>query len=158
MLGQARLGHLEVVRCLLDTGATADGPSFPHWTPLEAAVEGGHSSVVNLLLEHGADPDPPGINGSPLVNAFHHPTIIRALAERGANINATDSFGSTALINAASEGELESVKTLLELGADPTRIDEEGASAWGCAIEEEYPEIAKLFPVKARSPNRDSND
>ncbi len=51
----SEMGHVEVVRILIERGADIEmSPSFPGSTPLCAASEEGHIEVVNLLLNKGA--------------------------------------------------------------------------------------------------------
>ena len=57
----ARGGHTEVVRLLLDRGASTEGKMSAtedgYWdrTPLHCAAEEGHINVVRLLLDRGAN-------------------------------------------------------------------------------------------------------
>jgi ankyrin repeat protein len=56
----AGLGHLEVVRLLLERGADPNLPeegNAPHGRALYSAVYGRHFDVARLLLEHGANPN-----------------------------------------------------------------------------------------------------
>jgi predicted transcriptional regulator len=55
---------------------------------------------------------------------FH--TIIKELIKKGAEINAKDSFGRSALLHAIDNDQLDLVKTLLEKGADPNHKDNAG--------------------------------
>lgn len=55
--------------------------------------------------------------------------LIRLLGASGADLNLPDSRGSTAFINAARNGEVESAIALLELGADVNRQDRTRSSA-----------------------------
>ena len=149
-------GHLHIVEQLLAAGAEVNGPTHPEATPLAAAAECGQAAVALYLLERGADPDPEDWRGTPLVLAAATgcAKLVRALVSRGANVNyAIPDNGTTALIFAAAEGDKEAVAVLLECGADAMLIDSDGASAWGCAEENGYPEVAALFPVEARKPN-----
>ncbi|WP_162271344.1 ankyrin repeat domain-containing protein [Luteitalea pratensis] len=54
----AQLGHVDVVRVLLDAGEDPDRYNPPqahsHSTPLHQAVAGGHLDMVRLLVERGA--------------------------------------------------------------------------------------------------------
>ena len=47
-------GHLDVVRLLLENGATVDSRADDGWTSLMAASQNGHLDVVRLLLENSA--------------------------------------------------------------------------------------------------------
>lgn len=47
--------------------------------------------------------------------------VVRRLLESGAPVDSIDSDGDTALKGAATTGELEAVRVLIELGADPNR-------------------------------------
>jgi hypothetical protein len=57
----AQLGHLEIVRLLLDAGEQPDRYNPPgfhaHSTPLHQAIIAGHDAVVHLLIERGAGLD-----------------------------------------------------------------------------------------------------
>ena len=45
-------------------------------------------------------------------------TTVRLLIQNGASVNAQDAMGNTALMYAVQKGSIETVKTLLEHGAD----------------------------------------
>lgn len=47
-------GHLDVAKCLLDSGAVLD-VSEPERNPLFAGIYGGHVEIVKLFLERGID-------------------------------------------------------------------------------------------------------
>ena len=53
----ARYGRLEIVRHLLERGASVDGQGGDGYTPLILACAGRHRDVVELLLYKGADVD-----------------------------------------------------------------------------------------------------
>lgn len=71
----------------------------------------------------------------------------RALLKNGANINARDNFGRTALHWAAECGETECVKLLLEDGAEIEAVDDYGrnAAAHAALFRLPIPEITKLL-------------
>lgn len=53
----AKDGSAEIVRLLLNAGASSNAETFREWTPLRASASGGHAEVVQMLLEAGADPN-----------------------------------------------------------------------------------------------------
>jgi ankyrin repeat protein len=54
----------------------------------------------------------------PLAAAKGYTDVVKLLLERGANIEAMDNHGNTALFSAAALGRTEVVKLLLEKGAE----------------------------------------
>ena len=60
--------------------------------------------------------------------------IVKSLLEAGANPNAEDKDGDTALIEAAKKCKTEVVKLLLEAGADIEAKDKEGKTALMWAV------------------------
>jgi len=111
----------DLARQLIDAGADVNQWDIFGETPLFTAVDlrnridGGRASIdppnkttglaiVKLLVERGADPN---------MQLFFKPANVRGTA-------ATSTRGSTPLIRAANNGDLEVVKFLLEHGADAT--------------------------------------
>jgi ankyrin repeat protein len=109
----------DLAKQLIDAGADVDQWDIYGEAPLFTAVgnhskiDGGRASidplnqtkgvdVVRMLLEHGANPN---------MQLFFRPANVRG---------ATNTRGSTPLIRAANNGELELVQLLLEHGADAT--------------------------------------
>src|SRR5258708_11509735 len=94
-------------------------------TPLEKAAQAGDLAEVQRLLASGADPnDRGGVFGSPLNAAAlrnHNAEVIRALITAGANPNGRRDEGNTCwsspLWNAASMGDVENTRTLVDSGA-----------------------------------------
>lgn len=48
------LGHVGVVKVLLQQGALINTPGYENDSPLHDAVRNSHAAVARLLLEHGA--------------------------------------------------------------------------------------------------------
>jgi ankyrin repeat protein len=109
----------DLAKKLVDAGADVNQWDIYGETPLYVAIgmstriDGGHASidapnqtkgndVIRMLLEHGANPN---------IQLFFRPANVRG---------STNTRGSTPLIRAANNGELELVKLLLEHGADAT--------------------------------------
>ncbi len=77
------------------------------------------------------------------------PAIMRMLLGAGADIDAKDNGGLTALIGAAWNGYLPAVETLLEAGADVNVRDNDGYTALRKAKKQGHKEIVKLLKKAA---------
>jgi hypothetical protein len=75
--------------------------------------------------------------------------LVKQLLAKGANINATDEEGRTALIWAAIAGDVPTVKVLLDHGADLTIKDKGGKTALQAATEKKHQEVVALIKAKA---------
>ncbi|KAL9596235.1 MAG: hypothetical protein Q9219_005946 [cf. Caloplaca sp. 3 TL-2023] len=125
----ARLGHLDMMRILLDNSAYVDGRRLAtksnKYTPLMAAVKIGNLEILKLLLEHGANPNIHIWGLSALTEAARegHLEIIKVLLDNGAHVSGGEAtstmphYGSTALYEAARRGKTHAVKLLIDRGA-----------------------------------------
>ena len=125
----ARLGAL-VAR----DPACAETPAADGMAPLHLAAYFRQPEAARLLLELGADPDLESSNPARL-RALHaaaaagHGGILRLLLERGAEVDAAQHGGWTALMSCAKRGDVELVTLLLDHGADPARQADSGETA-----------------------------
>lgn len=127
----AREGHPELVTFLVERGADPDVGDRGGRTPLMEAVSGVSPEtreerfrVAQVLLAAGALPDQPdrGSRRSALHAAAGpqgDPGFVGLLLDHGARVDLADSQGETPLHQAVSAGSLESVRLLLDAGADP---------------------------------------
>lgn len=109
------------------------------FTPLHLAAFFSHPAAVDWLLDHGADPSAEARNGSglrPLHSALAGKDeraafqITAALLVRGAEVDARQNGGYTALHAAAKRGSGTLVELLLGAGADATlRTDQDQSAA-----------------------------
>ena len=117
------MGHVDVVRVLLEAGADIDKAKDNGATPLSIASWMGHVNVVKVLLEAGADINKAMDTGAtPLYIASEkgHVDVVKVLLEAGADINKAKDNGDTPLSIAFRKGHVDVVK-VLEAGADPTK-------------------------------------
>ena len=145
LLYSARKGDTNNVRCLLDAGVNANDAA-KGWTPLMVAAQNGHTDIVQSLLDKGANVNAAtkcvsialltrhlrrlraGIRQlcgasecftTALMTASQsgHIDAVRLLLEKGADVNAVDERGETALNRAKSYKHTEIVKLLRAAGA-----------------------------------------
>lgn len=120
----AKKGQLETVKVLLKNGANRNAINFLGRTPLFWASNELQKNVVEELLKNGADPNIASFNGFPPLTAnTSDPDITRMLIMHGALINHQTQQGNTALHFAVEKGQLETVKVLLDAGANPKAIN-----------------------------------
>jgi uncharacterized protein len=83
---------------------------------------------------------------------------VTGLLEKGANPNALDSMGRTALMTSAIAGNIEIVRLLLERGADVNTPNAQGGTALVGAIVNSRPEIFHLLLAKRAAVDGYSNN
>jgi ankyrin repeat protein len=111
-------GHLELARLLLDKGAD---PRQPDDAPLKTAISKRHLPTTELLIARGASID--GSTGLAAAAQAKDLALVQFLLDKGANVNAYETAGQTALFYAASQGDAEMVRALIRRGAD---VDKRG--------------------------------
>lgn len=135
----------EVVDLLLSRGAD---PNLPNGAPLGLAANKRNREMIRLLLEHGASA---GKEHALRLMALHGDVeAVRLLLDHGADVNdPTVTNGWTALKEAAWGEEvgkqLRVIQLLLERGADPTVIDDQGWTAAQWAEHRGKPALAKVL-------------
>ncbi|OOG65427.1 hypothetical protein B0E46_03520 [Rhodanobacter sp. B04] len=130
-------GHREIAASLLAAGADAAQSASSGVTPLAAAVAARREALVELLLEHHVAADqrlPNEATALMVATAMGYPEIAERLLDAGADVNAVDANGRSALHAAAQFGfeHNDSLRArrlfdgLLKRGADINRADSEG--------------------------------
>ncbi|ERF74980.1 hypothetical protein EPUS_08521 [Endocarpon pusillum Z07020] len=113
-----------IVNILLEKGASAQGVTVicGYW--------GLSPETVKLLLERGADLKATDMRWNKPALTWHaevgSPATLEVLLQHGASVHHQDVQGSSALHYASANARTESVKLLLEAGADPNVQDLEG--------------------------------
>lgn len=132
----AAVGDVRRLRALLDADpAQAAAFSVDGWTPLHLAAFFGRGEAVRLLLERGAAAS--ARSGNPMANTPLHAAMagrldldgVRALLDGGAETDARQHGGFTALHAAAMHGDAATARLLLEHGADPALPADDGRTA-----------------------------
>ena len=127
--------------------------------PLLIALAGKEPAIAMLLLEKGADAKVELVMNEMRVPALilavkcGDPALVAKLIERGADPAATDSYGNTALTQAAYEGRAEIIKVLLANGVSPDQLDGQHRSALLWAIKTTNISLVKLLLAHGASPN-----
>ncbi|EHK47127.1 hypothetical protein TRIATDRAFT_217580 [Trichoderma atroviride IMI 206040] len=157
----ARNGHLNLVRLLLESGSEVNGAGFHQATPLHSAAEAKQTEIAKLLLQYGANVIATDSDG--------HPPLFFAL--RRNDINMAHLFIAAApdqikqagkyykwlpLHFTAHFGIVESMRLLLDCGADPDLVSDLGSTALALATDNS--EIVHLLIEKGADLNiRDSS-
>lgn len=117
IVAAAEEGHLAVVEALADAGANID-------RAVVAAGRGKNKAVLDYLLSK--NPEKKSIAGALSVAAGQGNRIdfVRDLLDRGVDVNSE--FGGTPLMEAAYYGNLDTLKLLLERGANVKAVDKDG--------------------------------
>jgi uncharacterized protein len=159
LMTAARTGNPAAARVLIEHGADVNArESQLGETALMWAASENQAEVVTLLASRGADinarsstiqfpKDRFGLEGvltilphgnwTPLMYAARDGGVdaARALAKAGAEINATDPDGTTALILAIMNAHYDTANAILEAGADPNITDKAGMAALYAAVD-----------------------
>jgi ankyrin repeat protein len=120
---------------------SADG-----FTPLHLSSFFSQAAAVEELLSNGADPNAVATNGSKLavINsaaASRNAELVKMLLREGANPDAQQNGGFTALHAAAQHNNAEMAKALLDAGADASLRTDDGKTA----AEMAGPDVLKLL-------------
>ncbi|KAL4783234.1 hypothetical protein BJX76DRAFT_330415 [Aspergillus varians] len=125
--------QLDCAEQLLRNNARIDPVSESDHIPLNLACQHGSLPIVRMLLEQQAQllPDAEGLYPQHMVaRASQSPEILLLLKQHGADLNQRDKlYQWTPLFHAASEGCVNCLRTLLELGVDADVKDEKDLAA-----------------------------
>lgn len=134
---------------LLHSNARIDPTSESDHIPLNLACQHGSIPIVKMLLERNAKilPDAEGLYPQHKVaRSSQSPRLLLLLKEHGADLDQKDKlYQWTAIFHAASEGCVDCLRTLLELGVDAEVVDEKGLPAMYYAAWEGHLECMLLL-------------
>ena len=121
LLSSILFHHTDCMDLLLLAGADVNTASIAGTVPLDVAVTKSYNYVIQKLIEAGAD-----VNVSPSLKnwTFLMESCLKGnvncaelLINEGADVNASNKYGHTALTAATVAGETKCIKLLLKLGA-----------------------------------------
>ncbi|MBZ5684229.1 MAG: ankyrin repeat domain-containing protein [Acidobacteriia bacterium] len=155
-----RSDNKEIAQLLINAGAPVNPALTALWSPLADAAFAKHFEMMKLLLQSGAKVDAPDHRGMPLLvsTGFFDPTTTTILLEAGADTNATDREGETALMKASGYGVKETVKILIEHHADVNRKDLKGRTALMHAAAGRRSDAIPLLLENGADPNVRDNE
>ena len=137
-------GDIEAVEVLLAHGGQASAEA------VSESVTFGHAEVVQALIDAGANvrmTESSGINLLHWAAITNRATVIPVLVKAGVPLNATDDFGYTPLMYAATidEGDTNTLNALLAAGADRGIKNEEGRTALEQARRYKHADLVKAL-------------
>lgn len=170
-------GNYELAKALVDCGADVDIPDSNGKFPINRAVSSGKLGLIELLHNAGANINqkdsqgmtpliylsnvkkslPHGVKNKNVINtnaikmrviSESDIQIAEKLIDMGADINAQDNLGKTALMYACNRGNTRVVKKLLDAGADISIVDKHGNSVYWYAKISHKDTIVKMLPKK----------
>lgn len=153
-------GHVDIMKLLIDRGALVDKPTKVGLTPLFFAVQSGYVDAAELLIKHGANVSAVSEMGTmPLHTAVRGLTesgsdkkaIVTLLLDAGADVNAPERYGNTALMSAVQIPDVEVTKMLLVAGSDINAVDDHGATALHHAVYAENIYTVKILLLNGAS-------
>jgi len=131
LLHAAYYGRLDITRALLEAGADvhaksgADASTALNWaaafdTEGKEDITASAAAIIDLLVAHGADVNSAdSFDRTPLVGCnVTNPEVARRLIRHGANINHQSSSCGNVLVRTIQKGSPETMRMLLEEGAD----------------------------------------
>jgi len=180
MLEAAAKGNTARVQELLNQGINVNMRGGDGNTPIMEAAYGGHLDTVKLLLDHGADLSAKKRDGATPITLtadkemaalFKNVTsmvsaaaagknaILETFLNQGTPINGLSETGESALHAACWNGKTDTVKFLLERGANPQIKKADGATPASLAAGQNHQDIVALLnaAVEKRSKEAAAN-
>ena len=118
LIEASKAGHKNIVQMLLEAGADPNVSGWPT-TALAAASHKGLEGIVSLLLAAGADVQADEVLKGPCKRGYD--ACIQILLAAGADINDPEDEGETPLCVAILNGCMNTVRLLVDAGADVNR-------------------------------------
>jgi ankyrin repeat protein len=146
----------DALKVLAAAGTDMNALESQAYDVVTIAAVGNDPELVTLAIELGnrADLVTSPYDGTALIAAAHlgHAEVVRRLIAGGAPLDHVNNLGWTALIEAVVLGDggpdhIETVRALIEAGADPSIKDREGVSPLAHAKARGYTKIADIMDL-----------
>jgi len=167
LIHAAERNHVPTIQALVAKGADLEASVDGGFGPLSLAIESGKLLAAKALIELGANVNaaagndrvtPIMVTASQLAvgeaakeierrQGLRSTDIATALVERGANVNAVNAHGVSALMIAAARGNIPMIGLLLEAGADPNLKSQAGKTAIDIARENLNEDVVKSITL-----------
>jgi ankyrin repeat protein len=149
-----RAGNKEITELLVKAGAPVNPAQTVLWSPLADAAFAKQFEIMKLLVESGAKVDAVDHRGVTLLVSmgYFDPTVATILLDAGANPNAAEREGETALMRAAAHGLKQTVKLLIDHHADVNQKDARGRTALMHAADSRYSKAIPLLLENGADP------
>lgn len=153
LIKAARNGNLNLMNLLLIANADPNAQSRRGVTVLTAAIQNGNPQLTEFLLSRGARA---GSTPENLLNyAFQKKFVgVDAMLKTGVDPNSRDKNGNTALIIAASYGDIQSAQALITYKANVNAANSTGMTPLLYAIQTQNKEMTELLLEKGADVNK----
>lgn len=119
-------------------------------TPLMMAALRGHTAIARQLIDRGADINKTGWSPLHYAATGGHRAIVEMLLQAHAYIDAESPNGTTPLMMAAQYGTAETVRQLLDAGADASLKNQLGLSAQDFAFRAQRQDVVDMIAAHLR--------
>ena len=155
-------GHPDVVRVLIDAGASVNTKDRNGAPPLHCACRLGHLDIVKMLVEAGAGVCTTDSNGQsclmPASGAGHTETVRYLVGLKDVEVNHKKNNGVTALHCAVQKGHVDVVQVLIDAGADIDAKNEVGRSPLMFASIKGHLDVVKVLVEAGAGVRATNND
>ncbi len=145
-------GNVEIAKILMEKGARHNISSSNIGKILNHLIAKNHTEMVKFLIDNGTYIDSRYRTRTPLMTAaaMKNTDLVEYLLEHGANVNAIDSSGNSALIYAVSYRDLRTTEAILNHGPDLNIVNNEGRNAIAIAADLGLYEIINAIEERDR--------
>lgn len=146
-----------IARVLIDAGADVNAKDGMQDSAFLYAGAEGLDEILTLTIEAGADPASTNrYGGTALIPASEHGHVstVKILIAAGVPVDHVNNLGWTAMheaiiLNDGGPDQVETVRLLLEAGADPDITENDGRTSRELAVEKGYDEIVAVIDAAA---------